>query len=207
MSSRIAMLAAAGFLAAACASNPAAAPSAPSSPGTASSPTSPTAPAGTVTVSNVAATTSWMAEEKLIPEDPVLALVNAGAMNTDNPVGIAVMCKAANGSMAMHLGKQPATRVGQAATFRLRAGPGVRDIAGTFVTNPRSPDADFVFPVSSADLLALGQLDMISFVTDQGDVQWAFVKDAGAQVQATYIGSLKNYSSAARDFLNYCNPK
>ena len=31
--------------------------------------------------------------------------------------------------------------------------------------------------------------------------------DATAQVQAKYIGSLKNYSAATRDFLNYCNPK
>lgn len=206
MFSRIAMLAAAGFLATACASNPAASPSSPSAPGSPSASTSPAAPA-TVTLSNVAATTTWLAEEKLIPEDPMLALVNTGARDTDNPAGISVHCKAANGTMTVHLGKQPATRVGQSATFRLRAGPGARDIEGKFVANPRSPEADFVFPVSSADLLALGQLDMISFVSDQGDVQWAFVKDASAQVQAKYIGSLKNYSAAARDFLNYCNPK
>ncbi len=206
MFSRIAMLAAAGFLATACASNPAASPSSPAAPGSPSASTSPAAPA-TVTLSNVAATTTWLAEEKLIPEDPMLALVNTGARDTDNPAGISVHCKAANGTMTVHLGKQPATRVGQSATFRLRAGPGARDIEGKFVANPRSPEADFVFPVSSADLLALGQLDMISFVSDQGDVQWAFVKDASAQVQAKYIGSLKNYSAAARDFLNYCNPK
>lgn len=207
MSSRIAMLAAAGFLATACASNPAASPSSPSATGPSASPSSPASPAGTVTVANLAATTSWLAEEKLIPEDPVLAMVNTGARDTDNPAGISVQCKAANGSMAVHLGKQAATRVGQSATFRLRAGPGVRDIPGKFVANPRSPEADFVFPVSSADLLALGQLDMVSFVSDQGDVQWALVKDAGAQVQAKYIGSLKNYAKAAGDFLNYCNPK
>lgn len=207
MYSRIAMLAAAGFLAAACATNPAESPSAPSASGPAAASGSPSAPAGTVTVSNMAATTSWLAEEKLIPEDPMLALVMTGARDTDNPAGISVHCKAANGSMAMHLGKQPATRVGQTATFRLRAGPGVREIEGKFMTNPRATDADFVFPMTSADLLALGQLDMVSFVSDQGDVQWAFVKDPAAQVQAKYIGSLKNYPSAARDFLNYCNPK
>ena len=207
MFSRIAMLAAAGVLATACASNPAASPSSPAAPGSPSAATSPAAPAGTVTVSNVAATTTWLAEEKLIPDDPVMALVNNGARDTDISAGISVQCKAANGTMAIHLGKQPATRVGQTATFRLRAGPGVRDIEGKFVANPRAPEADFVFPVSTADLLALGQLDMISFVTDQGEVQWAFVKDATAPVQAKYIGSLKNYPAATRDFLNYCNPK
>ena len=207
MFNRIAMLAAAGLLATACASNPGTSPSAPTASGSPAASPGPAAPAGTVTVSNVAATTSWLAEEKLIPEDPMLALVNTGARDTDNPAGIAVHCKAANGSMAVHLGKQPTTRVGQTATFRLRAGPGARDIEGKFVANPRSPDAEFVFPISSADLLALGQLDMISFVTDQGEVQWAFVKDPAAQVQAKYIGSLKNYGKAATDFLNYCNPK
>jgi len=207
MFSRIAMLAAAGFLATACASNPAASPSSPTASGSPSASPGPAASAGTVTVSNVAATTTWLAEEKLIPDDPVMALVNNGARDTDISAGISVQCRAANGTMSVHLGKQPATRVGQTATFRLRAGPGVRDIEGKFVANSRSPDADFVFPVSSADLLALGQLDMISFVTDQGEVQWAFVKDPAAQVQAKYIGSLKNYPNATRDFLNYCNPK
>ena len=207
MFSRIAMLAAAGLLATACASNPAASPSSPAAPGSPSASTSPAAPAGTVTVSNVAATTSWLAEEKLIPDDPVMALVNTGARDTNASAGVWVECKAANGNMSMHLGKQSAARAGQTAIFRLRSGPGARDIAGKFVANSRSPDTDFVFPITSADLLAIGQLDMVSFVSDQGDVQWALVKDASAQVQAKYIGSLKNYGKAATDFLNYCNPK
>ncbi len=164
-------------------------------------------PAGTVTVANMAATTSWLAQENLIPDDPVLALVNAGARNTDTTAGIAVICKAANGNMFFHLGKQAATRVGQAATFKLRAGAGARDIEGKFEANRRSPDADFVFPITSADLLAMGQLDMISLVSDQGEVQWALVKSPTATPQAKYIGSLKNFSPAAQDFLNYCNPK
>lgn len=206
MFSRIALLAAAGFLATACASNPAASPSSPAAPGSPSAATSPAAPA-TVTILNVAATTSWLAEEKLIPDDPVMALVTTGARDTSASAGVWVECKAANGNMTMHLGKQAAARAGQTAIFRLRSGPGARDIAGKFVANSRSPDTDFVFPITSADLLAMGQLDMVSFVSDQGDVQWALVKDAAAPVQAKYIGSLKNYSKAATDFLNYCNPK
>ena len=54
---------------------------------------------------------------------------------------------------------------------------------------------------------ALGQLDMVSLVSDQGEVQWALVKSPTATPQAKYVGSLKNFSTAASDFLNYCNPK
>lgn len=206
MFKRIALLAATGLLAAACASNPGTAPSVPATPGAAVTPGAAT-PAGTVTVANMAATTFWLAEENLIPDDPVLALVNNGARNADTTAGVAVICKAANGSISFHLGKQPATRVGQSATFKLRAGPGARDIEGKFEVNRRSPDADFVFPITSADLLAMGQLDMISLVSDQGEVQWAFVKSPTAAPQAKYVGSLKNFATAAHDFLNYCNPK
>ena len=206
MFNRIALLAATGFLAAACATDPAAGPSTPATPGATVTPGAAT-PAGTATVANMAATTFWLAEENLIPDDPVLALVNNGARNTDTTAGVAVICKAANGNIFFHIGKQSATRVGQSATFKLRAGPGARDIEGKFEVNRRSPDADFVFPITSADLLAMGQLDMISMVSDQGEVQWAFVKSPTATPQAKYVGSLKNFSTAAHDFLNYCNPK
>lgn len=206
MFNRIALLAATALMASACASSPAATPDMPAAPGAAPTPAAAT-PAGTVTVANMAATTFWLAQENLIPDDPVLALVNTGARNTDTTAGVAVICKAANGNMYMRLGKQPAARVGQAATFKLRAGPGARDIEGKFETNRRSPEADFVFPITSADLLALGQLDMVSLVNDQGEVQWAFVKSPTATPQAKYVGSLKDFSTAAHDFLNYCNPK
>ena len=206
MFNRIALLAATGLMAAACASSPGAGTATPATPGAAVTP-GPATPSGAVTVSNMAATTFWLAQENLIPDDPVLALVNTGAKNTDTTAGVAVICKAANGSMSVHLGKQPAARVGQSATFKLRAGPGARDIDGKFEVNRRSPDADFVFPITSADLLAMGQLDMISLVSDQGEVQWAFVKSPTATPQAKYVGSLKNFSTAAHDFLNYCNPK
>ncbi len=206
MFKRIALLTATGLMAAACASSPAVEPPAVALPGAAVTP-GPATPAGTMTVANMAATTFWLAEENLIPDDPILALVNNGARNADTNAGIAVVCKAANGNISFRLGKQPATRVGQAATFKLRAGPGARDIEGKFEANRRSPEADFVFPITSADLLAMGQLDMVSLVSDQGEVQWALVKSPTATPQAKYVGSLKNFSTAASDFLNYCNPK
>ena len=107
------------------------------------------APAGTVTVANMAATTSWLAEEKLIPDDPVLALVNNGARDADTIGGRrSRSATPPTAACPMHLGKQPATRVGQSATFKLRAGAGARDIEGKFQANRRSPDADFVFPIT-----------------------------------------------------------
>jgi hypothetical protein len=206
MFSRIATTAAVALLAAACASNPAEGPVTPAAPGTAAAP-APSVPAGTATIANLAATTWWFAEDKLIPEDPVLALVNDGVENTDQSAGLSVVCSAANGNMKMRIGKQPGTRLGQTATFKVRSGASTRDISGRFEAAARAGETDFVFPIIAADLLALGQPDMVSFVSDQGDVQWTLVKQADAQVQAKYIGSLKAFSREAADFLVYCNPK
>lgn len=206
MFNRIALLAATVLMAAACASNPASTGAAPATPGAVATP-GPATPAGTATVANMAATTGWLAEDKLIPEDPVLALIDNSARTTDNHVGFSIVCKSANGTMAVHLGKQPASRIGQAATFKLRAGPGARDLEGKFVASRTKGEADFVFPIVTSDLLALDQLDMISLVSDQGEVQWALVKSPTATPQAKYVGSLKNYAREAQDFLAYCNPK
>jgi hypothetical protein len=208
MISRIAFLAAAGLLAVACASNPVGSDSGSSAPadtGAATAP-APAAPSA-VTVANLAATTWWYAEDKLIPEDPVLALVNDGVENTDQTAGLSVVCRAANGTMAMHIGKQPGTRLGQTATFKVRSGASTRDVEGKFQAGPKAGESDFVFPITSADLLALGQPDMVSFVSDQGEVQWALVKQPGVSVQAKYIGSMKGFAREAGDFLVYCNPK
>ncbi len=206
MPNRIAMMAAAGLLAAACASNPAAGPSgaAPSSPSAAPAPS---VPSGTATLMNMAGSTVWIAEEKLIPDDPVMALVNSGVNDTDLSVGVAAVCKAANGDISLRLGKQPGTRLGQTATFKIRSGPSARDVSGRFEASRTPGETDFVFPITSADLLAIGQPDIVSFVSDTGDVQWALVKTADAQVQARYVGSLRNFANAARDFITYCNPK
>lgn len=205
MFSRIALLAAAGLLATACASNPSTSPSTPSDSGVAAAPT-PAAPSS-VTIANLAATTWWYAEDKLIPEDPVLALVNDRVQDTDQSVGLSVVCKAANGSMSMRIGKQPGTRLGQTATFKVRSGAAARDISGKFEAARTAGETNFVFPITSADLLALGQPEMVSFVSDQGDVEWALVKQPGVQAQAKYIGAMKGFDAAARDFLAYCNPK
>lgn len=203
MIKRIALLAATGLMAAACASNPA--PAAGTSAGAATPASG--ASAGTVTLANLAATTHWVAEEKLMPEDPVLALVNAGTMDADASQGVVIKCNAANGKVSFHLGKQAATRAGQAATYKLRTGASARDVEGSFLTNKKTGDTEFVFPIASSDLMAMSQLDMVSILGDQGEAQWAFVKDPAAKVQAKYIGSLKDMGTAARDFLTFCNPK
>jgi len=206
MFSRIALISAAGLLAVACASNPAPAVGgtvmADSAPSVASAPA---AAAGTATISNMAASTSWWSEEKLIPEDPALALVVTGIGDTDKNAGVYAECNAANGAITMHLGKQSG-RTGN-ATFKVRTGAGTRDINGKFSTKASTNETSFTFPVTSADLLAMGQPDMVSFVSDRGEVEWALVKNTGAQVQAKYVGSLTGFGTAASDFLNYCNPK
>jgi len=164
-------------------------------------------PSGTATLMNMAGSTTWIAEEKLIPDDPVLALVNTGVVDTDLSAGVAAVCKAANGNISLRLGKQPGTRLGQTATFKVRAGAAARDVSGRFEASRHAGETDFVFPITSADLLAIGQPEIVSFVSDTGDVQWALVKNADAQVQARYVGSLRNFARAAGDFVNYCNPK
>lgn len=206
MLNRIAMAAAAGFLAAACASNPVA-DSSGAAPANPSAAPAPSVPSGTATLMNMAGSTTWIAEEKLIPDDPVMALVNMGVTDTDLSAGVAAVCKAANGNISLRLGKQPGTRLGQTATFKVRSGASARDVSGRFEASRNAGETDFVFPITSADLLAIGQPDIVSFVSDTGDVQWALVKNADAQVQARYIGSLRNFSKAAGDFINYCNPK
>ncbi len=206
MFSRIVLLAAAGLLSVGCTTNPVPVGSggAPSQTGAAVTP-APAGATGTATISNMAANTSWFSEEKLIPENPALALVMTGVRDTDKNAGIYAECNAANGAITMHLGKQ-AGRTGD-ATFKVRAGAGTRDINGRFQTKAATGDTSFAFSVSSADLLALGQPDMVSFVSDRGEVEWALVKNPAGQVQAKYVGSLTGFGPAASDFLNYCNPK
>lgn len=199
MLKRLSVLAAAGILAAACASDPAAAPS--TGPVSAGSSTTAAAP-----LLNIAATSQWVAEERLMPQDPILALVNAGG-TIDSPAGFYMTCNPANGTITAHLGKQPTTRVGQSATYRIRMGAEAKSVEGKFQTNPKAADADFVFPLGSIDIRTMAQLDLVSVLTDQGEVQWAFVRDPAAQVNAKYIGSLKGMAAQSLDYLNFCNPK
>lgn len=206
---RIALLAAVGTLAAACASNPSASSTGMATDAGGAVSLTGAAPS-TVTVANMAATTAWLAEDNLIPQDPVLALVTATGGNTDKPQGVLISCNAANGGTTMKVGKQAANRVGQSATYRIRTGAagaaGGQDVEGKFVAS-KSGDADFVFSIRQADLLAISKLDTVSIVSDTGEVQWAFVKDATAQVQAKYIASLKNMPKQTEDFIVFCNPK
>jgi hypothetical protein len=205
MFSRITFAAAAGLLAAACATSTASAPSGPGAGSEPSAAPAPSVPSGAVTIANFASSSWWYAEEKLIPDDPVLALVADGARDTDVNNGISAKCNASNGNISMRIGKQAASRGGQAATFKVRAGAGMRDVNGKY--EARGGQVEFVFPISSADLMALNQQDMVSFVSDAGEVEWALVKDPAAQVQAKYVGSLKGFAKAASDFMSYCNPK
>ncbi|MDP3492326.1 MAG: hypothetical protein Q8R82_04375 [Hyphomonadaceae bacterium] len=203
---RIALLAAAGVMATACASSPSSSGGGMvADAGGAVSLTGAT-PAGTVTVANMAATTAWAAEDNLIPQDPVLALVTATNGNTDNPQGVLISCNASNGGTTVKVGKQPANRVGQSATYRIRTGASAQEVEGKFQAS-KSGDADFVFPIRQSDLLAMSKLDTFSILSDTGEVQWAFVKDPAAQVQAKYIASLKNMPKQTEDFMVFCNPK
>lgn len=201
---RIALLAAVGTLAAACASNPSAGSAISADTGGAV----PLAGAAstTIVVQNLASNTAWLAEDNLIPQDPVLALVNAIGGNTDNPQGVVITCNAANGGTTVKLGKQAANRIGQSATYRIRTGASMLEVDGKFSAN-KSGDADFVFPIKQADLIALSKLDAVSVLSDTGEVQWAFVKDPAAQVNAKYIGSLKNMPKQTENFMVFCNPK
>jgi hypothetical protein len=201
MLKRISLLAATGMLAAACASSPAAGPSAAAS-GAAITAAEPSVS----NALNIAGTSHWVAEERLMPQDPVLALVNAGG-SVDAPAGFVMTCNPANGTITARLGKQPTARVGESATYRIRMGAEAKAIEGKFATNPRTPEADFVFPLQSVDVRTMAQLDMVSVLTDQGEVQWAFVRDPAAQVQAKYIASLKDMAQQSIDYLNFCNPK
>jgi hypothetical protein len=200
MLKRVALVAALSALAAACASNPEPSPSLSSGGG------APLNPGGTPTVANMAATTAWVAEERLLPQDPILALVSSTG-SVENPAGFYMVCNPANGTITARLGKQSPARVGQTATYRLRMGAEAKAFEGKFETNPKSPEADFVFPIASVDLRTIAQLDMVSVLTDQGEVQWAFVRDPAAQVQARYVASLKDMAQQSRDYLEFCNPK
>jgi hypothetical protein len=199
MLKRISLLAAVGVLAAACASDPAAAPS--TGPVSAGPATAVPAP-----LLNIAGTSQWVAEERLMPQDPILALVNAGG-TVESPAGFYMTCNPANGTITAHLGKQPATRIGQSATYRIRMGAEAKPVEGKFETNPKAADADFVFPLQSIDIRTMAQLDMVSVLTDQGEAQWAFVRDPAAQVNAKYVASLKGMAQQSLDYLNFCNPK
>ena len=53
----------------------------------------------------------------------------------------------------------------------------------------------------------MAQLDQIAFITDQGETQWAFVRDPATPAKAAYIASLKNLNTESASYLIFCNPK
>ena len=202
MLKRLTLLAALGALASACAANPT-----PAAGGSTGGPAALTPGAGgAATALNIAATSHWVAEERLMPQDPILALVSTSG-SVDAPAGFYMTCNPANGTITARLGKQPTARLGQTATYRIRMGVEAKPVEGKFETNPKSPDADFVFPLASVDVRTMAQLDMVSISTDQGELQWAFVRDPATAVQAKYVASLKDMAQQSRDYMEFCNPK
>lgn len=195
---KFAALAAAGGLAA-CATEPA--------PGVAGGPAPATGVAAAAApVMNMAATTSWTAEERLLPQHPILALVGEnGQLNSQ--AGFSMTCNPDSGAITARLGKQDAARIGQSATYRLRLGAEARPLEGVFAATPGSLEADFVFPLESVTLRTMAQLDLVSIVTDRGEVQWALVRDPNVQVQAKYIASLRGMAAESQNYLVFCNPK
>jgi hypothetical protein len=200
---RLALPALAALAAAACASAPSASGPAPSSSTAASSTASSAAFTPTL---NIAATSSWAADERLMPQDPILALIDAGG-SVGAPAGFSTTCNPDNGAMTARLGKQSSTRVGQSATFQMRVDGKASMVEGKFEANAKSPDADFVFPIKSADLRGMAAANQVSFQTDGGELQWAFVKDPAATVSAKYIASLKGLPAESQSYIVYCNPK
>jgi len=200
---RFAITAAAALMATACASTPAGTPG----PSPAPEPAAPAAPAASSVLENMAATTHWAADERLLPQDPILALVKTGG-SVNAPAGLSMTCNPDNGRITARLGKQPGSKAGQEATYTLRLGATAQELEGRFVASPRTGDADFVFPLESVTLRTMAQLDSVSFVTDTGDVQWTLVRDANTPVtNAKYVASLKDLNSASQNYLIFCNPK
>ncbi len=199
MSMRLGLLAASGLMAAACASQPTTGSTGSSSGAVALT------PAASAAIANMAATTTWMSEERLLPQDPILAMVQSGG-SVDSPAGFAVTCNPDNGSLTGHLGMQPASMAGQQATYRIRLGGRADRISGTFETDA-SGDTKFVFPMESSALRQMSTLDTVTILDASAEPQWAFVSDPATQVSAKYIGTLSGIDQATQDFLVFCNPK
>ncbi len=201
MLKRISIVAAMAAGLAACATNPA------PLPGPSPTPTpEPAAPAATAPILNLAATSQWTAEERLLPQQPILALVGQSGQLSE-PVGFSMTCNPDDGKITARLGRQPSNRVGQSATYRLRLGAEARQVNGKFEASGRPTDSDFVFGLDSPTLRSMAGADMFSMITDGGEVQWSFVKDPATQVQAKYVGSTKNLATESQAYLVFCNPK
>lgn len=201
MSNRLLIAIAAAALSSACASAPAPKAATPN-PGVPAAVGKP----AIATVANMAATSSWRAEERLMPEQPILGLVNiTGA--AASPAGVAVTCNPSKGEMMFHLGLQPGDRAGQSAGFRILLAGAPEAVDGKYVAVPGTANSEFRFPIDNVRLRTIAQLDKVVFENDKGEAQWALVRDPAAPVSAKYIGSLKNLSEQAARFFYFCNPK
>lgn len=188
---------------AACASQPAAGPSA-ADPAPASSGAIDLKPKVATEV-NISANSRWVAEERLLPADPILALIEEGG-SVEQPAGLSVTCNPANGSMRARLARQPAERSGQSAVYTIALGRSKETVEGRFEAN-RSGGTDFVFPMDAVQLRTLGQFDQVVFETDAGEAQWAFVREPSAGGEARYVASLRDLTAETSSYMQFCNPK
>lgn len=203
MLKRLSLLAASATALAACASDPAPAAGPAAGPSTA-----PTAGAAApAPLLNIAASSQWVSEERLMPLDPILALVgDSGSLN--DQAGFSMTCNPDNGRITARLGKQPAERAGQNVIYRLRLGAEAQTVEGRIEpARMGGGEPEFVFDLPTATLRTIARLDAVSVVTDGGEVQWAFVRDASAQPPAKYIASLRNFAAESENWLVFCNPK
>lgn len=201
MLKRFSLAAAAMALASACASTttPVASPG-----GGASSGAAPLTPAAATTTLNMAASTLWLAEDGLIPDQPKLALISQGG-TVENSAGFVLACNPDNGSITGRLGKQDAARTGQSAVYKLKTSKGTVTLDGKFATKGTS--TDFVFPLETRTVRDISTSTSVTVATDESDVQWGFVVDPNAAMPAKYVASLKNFGAEMDSFLVYCNPK
>jgi hypothetical protein len=202
MLARPLIAAAAGLLAIGCATAPATAPAGPAPEAAPAA----EAPAASITVENAAATTRWIADERLLPQDPILALVAQGG-SVSAPAGFSMTCNPDNGDITARLGRQLANRAGQEAAYTLRLGAAAERLDGRFVPGARAGDVDFVFSLEPVTLRTMAQLNSVSIVTDGGEVQWTFLRDPAEAPNARYIASLRDLNTASEQFLVFCNPK
>jgi hypothetical protein len=161
-------------------------------------------PAAAATTLNIAASTSWLAEDGLIPDQPKLVLITQGG-TVDNSAGFALSCNPDNGMITGRLSKQAATRAGQEAVYKMKTGKSTISLDGQFMT--KGANTDFVFPLETKNLREIATSNVVTVTTDQGDTQWGFVVDPNTAVPAKYVASLKNFGAEMDSFIVYCNPK
>jgi hypothetical protein len=152
------------------------------------------------------ASSLWVADERLLPQRPILALIASGG-SVNAPAGLSATCSADTGAITARLGRQPTDRKGQSATYQLRVAGKTRSLEGRFEAAARASDAEFVFTLSAAELREMAGAETVTFVTDKGDPTWVFVRDPATPVSAPHIASLKDLPKEAPAFIGFCNPK